>query len=398
MRSYILPAIIFAGLLAAASDASAQMPRTLSFQGVLANTDGTLVADGMYAVTLRLYANAGSGGAVFTETHPSVPVVKGVLNVIIGSLTPLPPSLQFDRAYFLGISVNGGPELTPRTALTAAPYALHAAIADQARSLAPGAGGVVTSLNGSDGTVVLRGEGATTINRNGSTITISSSGGGTGIQGVQSQSGTLAVTDASGPVASLDIADAGVTTAKLADRSVTRAKLGDDVSLGIGGRAGGDLAGTYPDPFIEKNAVTSEKIANGTIIGEDVSTSARLEIATLSTSGRVGVGTDKPIAALEIRGSENVGLKIAQGAILLSYRQMRATPTMELPDSASVVRFVDNGELSYPIVTLPVGQPGQIIIISNDDAQPVSIFPGYMVEPGQTRMFVRTGEFWRMIQ
>ena len=202
------------GLVALGPAVRAQMPRTISFQGVLADGSGKIVPDGNHTLTLRLYDVAAGGSPIFTETQTGIPVVQGIFNAIIGSVSAIPTSLAFDRAYFLGVSVDNGGELSPRTALTAAPYALRASFADQAGSLAPGAIGVVTSINGGDGAVVLQGSGSTTINRTGNTITISSSGGsgGTGIQGVQSPGSSLAIANGNGPVASVDIADGGVTT------------------------------------------------------------------------------------------------------------------------------------------------------------------------------------------
>ena len=70
----------------------------------------------------------------------------------------------------------------------------HAATADEASSLAPGATGVVTSLNGTDGDITLLGAGGTSVTRDGGTITITSSGGSaSGIAGLQNGDGTIAI-------------------------------------------------------------------------------------------------------------------------------------------------------------------------------------------------------------
>lgn len=429
------------GIVLTAPLAWAQMPRTMSFQGVLADASGGLVADGNYSITVRLYQAPVGGAPVYSEQHASVTVVRGIMNVIIGSETPLPQGLQFNRAYFLGVSVNDGTELIPRTALTAAPYALNAATADLARGLVPGATGVVTSLNGGDGTLQLRGGGTTTVNRSGNTITISSGGGGTGIQGVQSPGSTIEVSDANGPVASLDLADNAVTTAKIASKAVTRDKLGDDVTFGPGGKAGGDLTGDYPDPRIGNSRVTSDNIADGAITGDDISASSHLRAASLMVSGNVGIGTELPEAHLTVQGPGGsgginvlmasnvnkqpllvvneggsvgigtrtpraglevgapgtVGLWVSHGTAVFTHIAVSAAPALFMPDSATVVRIADDG-LDFPSsAIMPQGRPGQIMIIANEDSQAVTIPPGTPILSGQARMFVFTGNFWKVI-
>jgi pyruvate dehydrogenase E1 component beta subunit len=128
---------------------------------VLADAQGNLIPDGNHQLTLKLYDVATNGVSLYTETQ-TVPVVKGIFNVIIGSNTPLPQSLNFDRAYFLGVSVNSGNELAPRTTLTAVPYALRAERANIAESLSPNATGVVTNVNGQSGQLTMQGAGGTT--------------------------------------------------------------------------------------------------------------------------------------------------------------------------------------------------------------------------------------------
>jgi hypothetical protein len=207
-------------LLMAAVPVAAQAPRTFSFQGVLADGAGAPVPDGAHVIAIRLYDNGGA--SVYTETQ-TVTTVKGVFNAIVGSVTPIPISVDFNGQYTLGLSVDGGVELSPRTPIASVPSAMRASVAE---SLAPGAAGVVTSLNGATGPIVFEGGGGTTVNRVGNVVTISSTGGGgSGIAGVQSSDGSINITSPNGPVASINVADAGVTAEKLAAGSVTPAKI-----------------------------------------------------------------------------------------------------------------------------------------------------------------------------
>ncbi|MDP4221288.1 MAG: hypothetical protein Q8916_11485 [Bacteroidota bacterium] len=142
-------ALLCLGILS--QEAAGQIPRSISYQGVLAHSDGSLVADGNHSLTLSLYLSATGSTSIYSEVQ-NVAVVRGIFNIIIGSVTPIPPSIGFDRAYFLGVAVDGGAELTPRTPLTSAPYALnaqHASVADALTSPAGGGSLIPGTLHGS---------------------------------------------------------------------------------------------------------------------------------------------------------------------------------------------------------------------------------------------------------
>jgi hypothetical protein len=81
---------------------------------------------------------------------------------------------------------------------------------------------------------------------------------------------------ADGGVFTIALADGAVTTPKLADGAVTDAKVsnvawakvtGRPTTLPPSGVAGGDLAGSYPDPVIRDGAVTTAKLAPGAVGG-----------------------------------------------------------------------------------------------------------------------------------
>ena len=134
----------------------AQMPRTLNYQGTLA-TGSTVVPDGNYNITFRLYTASTGGSAVWSEAQ-LVPARNGVINVVLGEIAPLPAS--FSTSYWMSLQIGADAELSPRLELTAASYSLHSAVADSAKKVANGsvtsaaiATGAVTSAQIVDATI-----------------------------------------------------------------------------------------------------------------------------------------------------------------------------------------------------------------------------------------------------
>lgn len=150
----------------------AQIPRQISYQGMIVGPGGQPIADGSHTLELRIYDAPTNTGALHSETQ-NVQTQGGIFNVIIGLQTALPTSLVFDRPYWLGVSVDGTPEMMPRTALTSAPYALNALTAEVAKEVSPDASGVVTSLNEIDGAVrLVNTDSSIRITQSGNVITI----------------------------------------------------------------------------------------------------------------------------------------------------------------------------------------------------------------------------------
>jgi len=91
----------------------------LSVQGLLKKSDGTSLPDGNYDLTFRFY-DAENGGASLEAVTVNTEVNGGVYSAVLSGFTVL----DFAVPYFASVSVNGGTELLPRIALTAAPYAI----------------------------------------------------------------------------------------------------------------------------------------------------------------------------------------------------------------------------------------------------------------------------------
>jgi hypothetical protein len=105
----------------------AQNP-TVSIQGTLKDANGASVDDGTQSVTFRLYDALTAGNNLWEETAPVI-VVGGIYSHNLGKVTPLTGG-DFATTVYLGITV-GGIELSPRTEMTYAPYALSVNSAQQ---------------------------------------------------------------------------------------------------------------------------------------------------------------------------------------------------------------------------------------------------------------------------
>jgi hypothetical protein len=220
---FVLMIVTLMCMLLLAVSALAQTPRTISYQGSIVSNGQ--VINGDHNLHIALYDSANASASVYQEDQ-RITVHNGIFDVQIGSIVPLPLTMRFDRTYYLGISIDGSPELQPRTQLTSVPYALNALVAQSAESLTSNARGVVTSINELDGALRLIGDSTMSITQSGNEITIHArSLAAIGIQSLSSPDKTLLITSPKGPQTSVDVADNAITTAKLANGAVTPAKI-----------------------------------------------------------------------------------------------------------------------------------------------------------------------------
>ncbi|MBD3287773.1 hypothetical protein GF337_03125 [candidate division KSB1 bacterium] len=159
----------------------AQIPASISYQGCLKNNNGD-PQTGTFNLLFKLYESESGGSAIWSENHIGVQVENGYFDVILTGLAQLP----FTKQYWLGIYINGGQELTPRSRFTSVPYSLNTkSIPDQ----------VVTSGKIKNGAVTLEkintaGAGADqTPVFNGSNLIWKNISGGSGLPFLESYSG-----------------------------------------------------------------------------------------------------------------------------------------------------------------------------------------------------------------
>lgn len=170
--------IVAAGILTvlvAVTSVRAQIPQTLSYQGILTDSAGVPRPDGSYAFTFALYDVATGGNSLWSETR-TLEVTRGLFSAVLGTVTPI--TLSFGTQYWLGIAVGNDPAVVPRVRLTSVAYSHTADSATIAGDIAPGK--AVTSINGLANAVSLVAGNNVVITPGSGSITIGATGGGGG--------------------------------------------------------------------------------------------------------------------------------------------------------------------------------------------------------------------------
>jgi hypothetical protein len=247
MKTYFMVCIGILVLLVQFS--FAQVPENITHQGVIKDSNGELLS-GDYNIAAKLYDQETSGTMLWQETHSNVTVTDGVFNIRLGEVNPL--ILDFDQQYWLGISIDGGTELSPRLPLSSVPYSMRAKVAESLE----GDLTISQEIIGSDSTVT------------GQRIDLKV------INNVQTA-----------PITGLDV----------------------DISAQGGSVVAAKVKGITVDVATLQRTISFED----TIVGLEIDLSQvdgnnPTKIAATMTGGKVGIGTKNPQADLDVKGTVSI--------------------------------------------------------------------------------------------
>ena len=127
---YVISTVFVMAIMILASLVIADIPQMMNYQGRLTDSEGDPVADDTYEVTFRIYDEIPTER--WSEVH-NIETVDGLFSVKLGSEgSPLDASVFGYAECWLGITITGESELTPRTQLITTPYAFRVSTVDGA--------------------------------------------------------------------------------------------------------------------------------------------------------------------------------------------------------------------------------------------------------------------------
>lgn len=113
-------------MLVLVSYSSAQVPQLINYQGKLTKSTGAPL-DTTIQMIFSIYSDSNGAVLKWTETQGAVVVEKGIFNVLLGNVNPIPDTVFNGNIRYLGVRVGGDPEITPRKPMVSVPYAYRSA-------------------------------------------------------------------------------------------------------------------------------------------------------------------------------------------------------------------------------------------------------------------------------
>ena len=123
--------LVLLGVIFFYTSASTDVADFMNYQGRLTDPAGNPVMDDNYSITFTIYDD---GGAQVWIESQKVTTSDGYFTVLLGDNgSPLSCTDFSDSEYYLGITVGGDPEMTPRIRLATVPFSFKTGTVDGAR-------------------------------------------------------------------------------------------------------------------------------------------------------------------------------------------------------------------------------------------------------------------------
>ncbi|MCX6146596.1 MAG: hypothetical protein NTW25_05005 [Candidatus Kapabacteria bacterium] len=215
------------------SNIYSQVPRLLSYQGQLLDKNNQPY-NGFVSIEFSLFLLKFGGSSIWSEVQ-NINVENGYFSVFLGRNNQFGKDLQFDKQYYLEVSLNNNQMKYERAPLMSSPYSFRSDYSDSSNVAKK-----VISLE--DGSVKLSNLSSEVLTLGGDLI------------------GTLPNPRINPEALTNNIPDFSITKYKLAPNSV----------IFNGSNASGDLEGTYPGPFIANGAVNNNKLSANSITSDKI--------------------------------------------------------------------------------------------------------------------------------
>jgi hypothetical protein len=119
---------VLASLVSASSGGPEGSPASLLHLQVRLSDSGGTPLNGPVALEVRLYDDAVAGTQLWSEA-PAATALNGVVDLLLGSSVPFPPTAFDGTDRWLALQVGADPEMAPRVRLASVPFALRSSSA-----------------------------------------------------------------------------------------------------------------------------------------------------------------------------------------------------------------------------------------------------------------------------
>ena len=100
------------------------VPRIISYQGFINNSDRLPISNGTYRINVNLYSDSEGLHSIWSGSYETM-ITNGLFHLFLGSGDyPFTDETVFDRPLWLGVALNGQGEMFPFTPLSSVPYAM----------------------------------------------------------------------------------------------------------------------------------------------------------------------------------------------------------------------------------------------------------------------------------